>query len=56
MLWRTGMNWSHAVSLKRPTPSQRRRRASMAVPKGNRLPLGAVGWLCASGMRKDVIM
>jgi hypothetical protein len=56
MLWRTGMNWSHAVSLNRPTPSQRRRRASMGVPKGNQLPLRAVGWLCASGMRKDVIM
>jgi hypothetical protein len=45
MLWRTGMNWCHAVSLKRPTSRQRRRRASMAVPKGNRLPLGAVGGL-----------
>jgi hypothetical protein len=26
------------------------------VPKGNLLPLRAVGWLCASGMRKEVIM
>jgi hypothetical protein len=33
MLWRTRMNWSHAVSLERPRPSQRRRRADIAVER-----------------------